>query len=317
MSDKLTYQEIVDKISDEMGETKKFGDDYIKELVAVINEGLERNGRVHLAGFGTFELRTIAERPGINPQTGEEITIPEHTRVAFHPASKLERHVNRRFRNLKPEPIHQKAPAGPTEPYRESSSNWKMIVGILAVILILIFVIWLFTRGGEEGALSPETPPTAREEIEETPASPSPAEQATPTPPEKEAVRIQPEQEDITYDVSFGNTLWGIAAEHYRNAYYWPNIYRVNLEKIDNPNIIVTGIQLFVPGLKGTTSNLTEQDSLNMATGYFEAYKAFNQRGDVKAYYYLWVSKKFNPAIISTRRNEIDDKDLEFVNKMG
>jgi DNA-binding protein HU-beta len=44
--------------------------------------------RVMLKGFGTFEMRESAARPGRNPQTGEALTIPASSRLVFRAAKK-------------------------------------------------------------------------------------------------------------------------------------------------------------------------------------------------------------------------------------
>lgn len=45
----------------------------------VVNEGNE----VAIRNFGTFKLKSLPERNGINPKTGQAITIPAHKVAAF------------------------------------------------------------------------------------------------------------------------------------------------------------------------------------------------------------------------------------------
>lgn len=47
---------------------------------------LASQDRLTLRGFGSFETRTRAARPGRNPRTGETITIPASTFLAFRAA---------------------------------------------------------------------------------------------------------------------------------------------------------------------------------------------------------------------------------------
>ncbi len=47
-------------------------------------------------GFGTFAKRKRAERRGRNPQTGEELTIPEYITLAFTPGLDLKALLNRK-----------------------------------------------------------------------------------------------------------------------------------------------------------------------------------------------------------------------------
>lgn len=42
-----------------------------REILTIIREGLIRDGVVNVSNFGTFRLKTVAARKGINPQTRE------------------------------------------------------------------------------------------------------------------------------------------------------------------------------------------------------------------------------------------------------
>ena len=44
-------------------------------LAEVVKETLLGGDKIQLAGFGTFELKEKPERDGINPLTGEKVTI--------------------------------------------------------------------------------------------------------------------------------------------------------------------------------------------------------------------------------------------------
>ena len=56
---------------------------------------LERNERVSISAFGTFEPRTSPPRTGRNPKTGEEVPIPARRVVSFRPSNILKRYINR------------------------------------------------------------------------------------------------------------------------------------------------------------------------------------------------------------------------------
>lgn len=47
---------------------------------------LAAKDRLTLRGFGAFETRTRAARPGRNPRTGETIELPASTSLAFRAA---------------------------------------------------------------------------------------------------------------------------------------------------------------------------------------------------------------------------------------
>jgi len=107
MSEKVTFQELIDSIAKETNNSKKFTHDFLKDLVAVINSGLEQDGSVNIAGFGKFKLRRMEEREGYNPQTGEKMTIDAHNKVVFKPYKALREIVNAPYSDLEPELIKE------------------------------------------------------------------------------------------------------------------------------------------------------------------------------------------------------------------
>lgn len=102
MSNKITFQQLIDRIAEESGQSKQFTHDFLKDLVSVINKNLGEGESVKLAGFGEFQLRKVNEQIGIDPNTGEPKTIPEHQKVVFNPSNELSEKVNTPFAHLEP-----------------------------------------------------------------------------------------------------------------------------------------------------------------------------------------------------------------------
>ena len=48
---------------------------------------------VKISGFGNFQIRTKASRPGRNPRTGEAIAIQARRVVTFHASHKLKEQI--------------------------------------------------------------------------------------------------------------------------------------------------------------------------------------------------------------------------------
>lgn len=69
--------------------TKKDATMAVDAVLETIQANLEKGEKVQLIGFGTFEVRTRAARKGRNPQTNEEIEIPESKVPAFKPGKAL------------------------------------------------------------------------------------------------------------------------------------------------------------------------------------------------------------------------------------
>ncbi len=128
MSEKITFAELVEKISAKTDRSEQTTNDFIHELAKIIETSLGTGEKISISGFGKFELRWIDQRKGRNPQTGEEITIPGQNKVVFKPYKALRERVNKPFENLDNQiigndPSEDKSPANaPVLSYSASSS---------------------------------------------------------------------------------------------------------------------------------------------------------------------------------------------------
>lgn len=88
--------EFVKAVADKAGESvsQKQAKLVIDTALDVIGETLARGQKVTLTGFGTFEVRDRQEREGVNPQTGEKITIPATKTPGFSASQSLKKIVN-------------------------------------------------------------------------------------------------------------------------------------------------------------------------------------------------------------------------------
>ena len=64
-------------------------------FVNAVTNALRKGEKVQLIGFGTFEVKSVAEKEGRNPQTGEAIKIPACKRPAFSAGKSLKDAVNK------------------------------------------------------------------------------------------------------------------------------------------------------------------------------------------------------------------------------
>lgn len=85
--------ELIAKIADKSGLTKKDSTAALEAFQAVVAEELSHGGDVRLIGFGTFEVRERAARKGRNPQTGESMDIPASKVPAFKAGKALKDEV--------------------------------------------------------------------------------------------------------------------------------------------------------------------------------------------------------------------------------
>jgi integration host factor alpha subunit len=77
----LTKAELADLLFEQLGLNKREAKDMVERFFEEIRTSLEAGDSVKLSGFGNFQLREKPQRPGRNPKTGEEQTMPEASRV--------------------------------------------------------------------------------------------------------------------------------------------------------------------------------------------------------------------------------------------
>jgi len=79
----MNKAQLVEKVADEVGLTKKDTRKVVDAVTQTITEALSGGEKVTLVNFGTFRVRNRKSRKGRNPQTGEKIQIPAKKVVKF------------------------------------------------------------------------------------------------------------------------------------------------------------------------------------------------------------------------------------------
>lgn len=123
MSEKVTFQELIESIAEETDNSKQFTHNFLKDFVDVINSGLESDGKVNIAGLGKFKLRHVDEREGYNPQTEERMTIPAHNQIVFKPYKDLRELVNAPYAHLEPELIKEEFKSASKEENEDTDAS--------------------------------------------------------------------------------------------------------------------------------------------------------------------------------------------------
>ena len=72
----MNKTDLIAIISEKSGVTKKDAEKVWNSAVTAITESLQKGEKIHLVGFGTFEVKNRAARMGRNPRTREEVMIP-------------------------------------------------------------------------------------------------------------------------------------------------------------------------------------------------------------------------------------------------
>lgn len=91
----MNKSELIAKVADKTGLTKKAAGDSVEAVLTAIEEALAAGSKVTLVGFGTFEVRSRAARKGVNPATGASIDIPSTNVPAFKAGKSLKEAVSR------------------------------------------------------------------------------------------------------------------------------------------------------------------------------------------------------------------------------
>ncbi len=92
--DCLTKADLVDAIYDNMPIDKQKATQIVEDLIEIIKDGLEKDSKVMISGFGVFEVKSKHARPGRNPQTGDKITLGARKVVKFKASQILRKELN-------------------------------------------------------------------------------------------------------------------------------------------------------------------------------------------------------------------------------
>ena len=85
----LTKAELAELLFERLGLNKRESKDMVEAFFDIIHATLVEGKDVKMSGFGNFNIRRKAPRPGRNPRTGEAIPIGERHVVTFHASHKL------------------------------------------------------------------------------------------------------------------------------------------------------------------------------------------------------------------------------------
>jgi len=78
----MNKAEIVARIAEITGGTKKEAVKYLEAFKQVISESLKAGKPVKLYGFVNFKVKNVPERTARNPRTGETIQVPAHMKAS-------------------------------------------------------------------------------------------------------------------------------------------------------------------------------------------------------------------------------------------
>ena len=91
----MNKTDLIEKIAEKSGLTKKDSEKALSAILNSVEEALANSDKVQLVGFGSFEVKQRAARKGRNPQTMEEIDIPESRVPTFKAGKDLKEKLNK------------------------------------------------------------------------------------------------------------------------------------------------------------------------------------------------------------------------------
>ena len=89
----MTKADLVEVVAKAAQINKRTAGEAVDATFDGIIKAIKKGKRFQVPGFGTFTVRARKARKGINPQTGDVITIKASRTVGFKPAPDLKREL--------------------------------------------------------------------------------------------------------------------------------------------------------------------------------------------------------------------------------
>lgn len=71
----MNKNELIRAIANKLGITLKDAAESLDGVIGAITDGLNAGEKIQISGFGTFDIKSKEARDGVNPKTGEKISI--------------------------------------------------------------------------------------------------------------------------------------------------------------------------------------------------------------------------------------------------
>ncbi len=90
----MTKTTLIEAVAAKAEVSKAVADKAVNAVIAAITDALVAGDKVQITGFGTFDVKKNAARQGVNPATGEKITIAASKSAKFSAGKSLKDAVN-------------------------------------------------------------------------------------------------------------------------------------------------------------------------------------------------------------------------------
>lgn len=89
----MTKRDLIDLVARKANLTNKASRDAVEAVFASIRDSLKRGDKAVITGFGTFSVRSRAQRKGRNPRTGAAMDIAARKTPGFTAGKALKRAI--------------------------------------------------------------------------------------------------------------------------------------------------------------------------------------------------------------------------------
>jgi len=92
----MTKADLINQICKEHKDvSKRMAGELVDTCFVQLGKGIKKDKRFTYPGFGTWTLKNRKARKGVNPQTGQKITIKASKTVTFKPSVEFKKGLNK------------------------------------------------------------------------------------------------------------------------------------------------------------------------------------------------------------------------------
>ncbi len=279
MGSRLTTPNLADLLAEHTGKDRKSTELFIRELVAVVSDGVFTDKIAKVKGLGTFKVVLMEKRESIHVNTGERFTIPAHYKLAFVPDKELRETVNKPFSFFETEEIaddadtaEPDAPKDTAEPLLHDTDETTeaeelmeeretgvshfaralVVTSIAALVAVVSFFVYE-NRDFFSGLRHSEPSVLVGSSLPGSAVVPADTTQTEITETQDTVVieaveEVPPTPEVIAKEkIKPGSRLTLISLEYYGSKIFWVYLYEYNKQTIKDPDNIPVGTVIMVP----------------------------------------------------------------------
>jgi len=90
----MTKLEMINQMAKDAGIAKAVAKAVLESFVGLVVKEVKAGRSLRVASLGTFSLKKVKARKGVNPKTGEQIKITAKKRMTFKPAAQVKTLLN-------------------------------------------------------------------------------------------------------------------------------------------------------------------------------------------------------------------------------